>query len=255
MDDLELVDSHLHLDQFESAERVRAEAIDAGVSTLACVSQERRSMARCLELKGQFPSSVVAALGIHPVEVTGRSDEEVSADLSFMESRLGEADEVGEIGLDHKWASTAAEQERQSTLLSRQIELAAAFSKPINLHSRRCLRQVMDRAIEFHRSTGLNAQLHWFTQSLKLVRICNEHGIYISVGPTVLHQEQTQQVALAIADEFLLLESDAPVSIGGEVGHPRRVREVAEKLADLKGISACDLAKRTNSNFRRFLGP
>lgn len=249
-----LIDSHLHLEQFEDIGAVHAEAIDAGVTGFVCVSQERQSMQKVLELLDRFPESVIPALGVHPVEVTRLSDEDVEEALEFMADHLERVGEVGEVGLDYKWAETAAAQERQAEILTRQLDLAAEYGKPVNLHSRRCLRQVMDRAIAFHRDTGLNAQLHWFTQSSKLVRICNDEGIYMSVGPTVLYQEQTQEVASAISDELLLLETDAPVPIGGEEGHPRRVREVAAKLAELKGISLADIAALTGSNFTRFLG-
>ena len=75
----------------------------------------------------------------------------------------------------------------------------------------------------------------------------------MSVGPTVLYQEQTQEIAAAICDELLLLETDAPVPIGGETGHPRRLCEVAAKLAELKGVSIADITDLTAANFARFL--
>ena len=76
---------------------------------------------------------------------------------------------------------TEAQKALQEEMLEKQFEIAARNGKPVNLHSRRGLRQVMERAVAYHRETGLNAQLHWFTQSRKLVRICNEEGIYVSV--------------------------------------------------------------------------
>ena len=98
------------------------------------------------------------------------------------------------------------------------------------------------------------AQLHWFTHSKKLVRICNEEGIYVSVGPTAIHDEQTQGVACEIDRELLLLETDAPVPIGGVQGHPARVRAVAEKLAELRGLEMEELAALTAANAERYLG-
>jgi TatD DNase family protein len=167
---------------------------------------------------------------------------------------MARADLLGEAGLDHKWAESAAQQRRQEQTLEAQLGIAARHRKPVNLHSRRSLRQTMERAIAFHRDTGLNAQLHWFTQSRKLVRLCNQEGIYVSVGPTVIGDEQTRKVALAIADELLLLETDAPVPVRGHPGHPARVRAVAEELAALKGRSWEAIAALTTANFARFLG-
>ncbi len=247
-----LVDSHCHLDQFADVGQTLKEAATVGVERVVAVAEGPESMRAVLDLKRQFPGQVLAGLGLHPTWVT-QHGQEVEAALEWLAAHLDEADEVGEVGLDYKWATTAAEQAFQGEVLERQLDLAARYRKPVNLHSRRCLRQVMERAIEFHRHTGLNAQLHWFTQSKKLVRICNEEGIYISVGPTVIGHEQTQDVVKEIGDELLLLETDAPVPVGGEQGHPQRLRQVAECLAALRGCRWQDVAELSSANFARFI--
>ena len=225
-----------------------------GVTRLVAMGQDRASMAAVLDLKARYPDRVLAGLGVHPVYVTQRPADEIDADLEYLADHLGDADVIGETGLDYKWATDAARQTRQDQVLHRQLDLARERGVPVNLHSRRCLRQVMERAIDFTRATGLGAQLHWFTHSRKLVRQTNDAGVYVSVGPSVLGDEQVQAVALAIADELLLLETDAPVPVGGQEGHPRRTREVAEKLAALKGVSLETLAALTEANHRRYLG-
>ena len=249
-----LIDSHCHLDQLEDAAGVLREAAAEGVDLVVAVSENPASMRSVLALKRDHGETVRAGLGLHPAWLTGRDPGEIEAGLELLAAHLAEADELGEVGLDHKWAATAAQQEQQEQILARQLELAAACGRPINLHSRRCPRQVMERAIDYRRRTGLNAQLHWFTHSKKLVRICNQEGLYVSVGPTVLEDPQTQEVARTIADELILLESDAPVPVGGVSGHPARVRAVAEKLGDLTGRTWQEVAALTGANFRRYLG-
>ena len=77
----------------------------------------------------------------------------------------------------------------------------------------------------------------------------------MSVGPTVLNDEQTQRVAVEISDELLLLETDAPVAIGGRPGHPLRVREVAECMARLRGYEVGEISALCAQNFARFIAP
>ena len=249
-----LVDTHCHLDQFDDAEAVIKAASERGVTRLVVVSEDPESMLRVLELKQQHPTTVLAGLGLHPVWVVQNSDT-VQGALERLEEILPQADELGEVGLDHKWATERVDQLLQEEVLIRQLDLAARCAKPVNLHARRCLRQTMERAIAFRRNTGLNAQMHWFTQSRKLVRICNDEGIYVSVGPTILNDEQTQRVALEISDELLLLETDAPIAIGGRPGHPLRVREVAECMARLRGHEVEEMAVLCAQNFARFIAP
>jgi TatD DNase family protein len=248
-----LIDTHCHLDQLPDPALALAEAALAGVGQVVAVSESAASMPAVLALAQMYPGAVVAGLGLHPAWISRQPPEEVETGLRFLAAHLAQAQVLGEVGLDHKWAATAQEQAYQEEVLSRQLALAAAAGKPANFHSRRCPRQVMERAIAFARQTGLGAQLHWFTHSRKLVQQCNEAGIYISVGPMVVEDPQTQQAALAIADELLLIETDAPVPIGGLPNQPARALAVAEKLAALKNRSPAELAALTTANFRRYL--
>jgi TatD DNase family protein len=249
-----LVDTHCHLDQLDDPPAALARAAAQGVGRVVAVSETPDSMLAVLGLKERFPDRVLAGLGLHPVWVV-RSDGEARAQaLAWLAAHLARADLLGEAGLDYKWAATGPLQALQDEVLEAQFALAARHRKPVNLHSRRCPRQVMERAIAFHRGTGLGAQLHWFTHSRKLVHRCNQEGIYVSVGPTVLDHPPTQEVALAIADELLLLETDAPVRVAGVEGRPAGLGAVAGKLAELKGRSPEEIAALTTANFARYLG-
>ena len=248
-----LIDTHCHLDQFPDPAAVLEEAAEKGVSRIVAVSESPASMRAVLALKQNHPDRIQAGLGLHPAWITQAASADIDDALAFLAAHLADADELGEVGLDHKWAPAPEQQALQEKVLTAQFDLATTCGKPVNLHSRRCLRQTMERAIAFHRHTGLNAQLHWFTESKKLMHTCNEAGIYVSVGPTVLQNPQTQEVALTISDHLLLLETDAPVPIGGHPGHPARTHQVAEKLAALKNCSLQELADRTSANFTRYL--
>ena len=249
-----LIDTHCHLDQFEDPEEALDRAAERGVGRVVAVSEDPESARVALGLKKRFPGRVLAGIGLHPEWVVQKGHEDIEQALSFLAENMAAADILGEVGLDFKWAETEEQKTLQDEVLEKQFEIAARHERPVNLHSRRCLRQVMERAVAFHRETGLNAQLHWFTQSKKLVRICNQEGIYVSVGPTAIDHLQTQEVALSIADELLLLETDAPVPVVGSPGHPQRVCEVADVLARLKGVSLEEIAELTAANFARFLG-
>ena len=249
-----IVDTHCHLDQFVDPAAVLREAAADGVSQVVAVSQDVASMETVLSLRRSHPDAVVAALGLHPATVVEQSVELTEGALVYLADHLADADELGEVGLDYKWAGTEQKKLLQRETLDRQLELAAVFGKPVNLHSRRCLRQVMERAISFRQDTGLNAQLHWFTESKKLIGICNDAGIFVSVGPTVLHHPEALSVAATVSDDLLLLETDAPVPIGGQPGHPSRTRQVAEKLALVKGVCFEEIAEMTSANFSRYIG-
>ena len=76
----------------------------------------------------------------------------------------------------------------------------------------------------------------------------------MSVGPAAIVDPQIQIAALEIDRELLLLETDAPVPIGGVAGHPARAAEVAAKLGQLMGLSRAEVAALTTANTERYLG-
>jgi len=248
-----LIDSHCHLEQADDPEAAVREARKAGVGTLVAVSQDLSSMEAVLRLRDRHPAHVVAALGIHPQVISAVPDTEVERAFDFLAAHLGEVDMLGEVGLDYKHATDDQEKARQDRWLTRQLELAAAAQKPINLHSRRALRQVMEVAIAYQERSGCPAQLHWFTQSKKLIRHTNEAGIFVSAGPSVLLNPDTAAAAATIDRQLLLTETDCPVPYDGTSARPSWVSRVLGRLAAVHGEEPEELEAQVERNFARLM--
>ena len=248
-----LIDTHCHLYQIADAEAAVRRAEGQGVRRIVVVSEDAASMRQALDLKGRF-EGVMAGLGLHPALVNRMPPEAVAAGMAFLRAHLREADVLGEAGLDFKIVERPEDEAFQRRLLQEQFEAAREAKKPVNLHSRRALRETLEEAVRFRRETGLNAQMHWFTQSKKLVRLACEQGVYVSVGPSVMDRPDAQEVVRAIADDLLLFETDSPVLFGEAASEPAWVRRVAEKVAEVRGADFEALAGRVAENFERFLG-
>jgi TatD DNase family protein len=248
-----LIDAHCHLDQVTKPDAVVRAARAAGVERIVAVSQDLASMQAVLSLRDRHPDTVVTALGIHPQLIPSMEEGAVEEAFRFLEAHIGEADELGEVGLDYKHATTDDEKQRQRRWLDRQLGLAATHRKPANFHSRRAQRQVMEVAIGYQRQTGCPAQLHWFTQSKKLIRLTNEAGVMISAGPATLLGDDTLAVAATIDEDCLLLETDCPVPFGGDSARPEWIGRVLKRLAAARDTTPEALEARIEANFRRFL--
>ena len=246
-------DAHCHLDQVPEPERAVEEALEAGVAPILAVGMRRSSSERALELRARFPGVVLAAVGLHPSEIPALDDAELQHEIDFVRATLPDADALGEVGLDYKDAADEQQRERQRGALREQLDRAAELGKPVNMHCRRAERDIVEIAIDFARRTGLGVDLHWFTHSEPLARRCGEAGVFISPGPSILHDEMQAQVASLIAPDWLLLETDSPVEYAGHPARPAWAARVALRLAELRGEPLEAMAARLQANLQRYL--
>jgi len=100
--------------------------------------------------------------------------------------------------------------------------------------------------------------MHCFTETVDVAKAAIEQGFLISLSGIVTFKnaKQVQQVAVEIPLEHLMIETDAPflapMPHRGKVNEPAYVVYVAQKIAELKGISVEEVARVTSQNFSRF---
>ena len=246
-------DAHCHLDQVDDPGRAVEEAAAAGVGPILAVSMDAGSAEIVLRMRQRYPGQVLAGIGLHPSRVPELTSEQMEHELRRLEALLPGADFVGEVGLDHKDALEQRDRARQREALDRQLSWAASHRLPVNLHSRRADREVLEAAIAFRERTGLGCLMHWFTHSKKLSRVCAVNGIFISPGPSILDDPKSAEVAGSIPRSILLVETDSPVVYGAAgPARPAWARQVLIRLADLHGIDLELLEQSISSNFERY---
>jgi TatD DNase family protein len=249
---MKVIDSHCHLYSLPNVEEAISRARDAGVEKVVVVSEDLNTMEQTLRLRDNFPNFALPGLGVHPVNVLTMSQHEWEKSYSFLRIHAHEASCIGEIGLDYKYATTEEEKKSQLRALHAQMEIAVENNLPLNLHSRRALRQTMEEAIAFYNNTGLPVLLHWFSHSIKLLKITNKAGIFVSVGPSILFSDEALTLAYAINPQLVLVETDTPVPFNGKPSQPAWVVSVAEKL--IKGHPDKNLTQeKLLENTRQYL--
>jgi TatD DNase family protein len=247
-------DVHCHLEALPDPEHEVEAARKQGVGPILAVGMNAVSSTRSLVLRDRFPGQVLAAVGLHPSEIPVLGDADLQRELDFVRAALYRADALGEVGLDFKDAKDEVQRQRQRDAFAQQLEWAADLRKPVNVHCRRAEREIVTIGAEFAQRTGLGVDLHWFTHSLKLARECAAAGLFISPGPSILHDPEQARIAAAIAPEWLLLETDSPVEYAGEEARPSWAARVASHLAAVRGETLDGLVSRLQENWRRYLG-
>ena len=190
-------------------------------------------------------------VGIHPEEVDQIKDKDLE-ELEIL-AKNDKVVAIGEIGLDYYWKDD--NKDRQKEIFIHQLDLARKLDLPAAIH----VREAKDDVIEILKDyTDLKIQIHCFSDDLKTLNTYMDMGFYISIGGVVTFANGTNEHVAArnVPIERLMLETDSPYltpePYRGLRNDPRRVVEVARKIAELRDMKMDKLAKRTYKNTVEF---
>lgn len=251
-----LVDSHCHLDRLDlgahggSLEAALDAARARGVGHFLCigVSVDNAAAVRAL---AERHADVDCSVGVHPLDV--EPDAVPALDWLLGELAHPRVVAIGETGLDYHYQPESAALQQQAFRL--HLEAARLTGKPLIVHTRAARADTLDLLREA--ALPQAGVLHCFTEDWEMARAALDLGFYISLSGIVTFRnaEALREVARRVPADRLLVETDAPwlapVPHRGKPNLPQYVREVAEFLAELRGIPFETLAEQTTGNFRR----
>ena len=250
-----LVDVHAHLDdqQFEGeiAEIVsRAKA--NGVERIITNGTNMSSSKRAVEIAESF-DEVFCAVGIHPEDIDGFCENDLKEIERLATNKKVVA--IGEIGLDYHFRSD--NKELQKMVFEEQLKLAHKLALPVVVHCRDAVGDMLEILKRNKDLLSHGVLMHCFSESVEIYREIEKLGLYISVGGVLTFKNAKKIVEVAsICDKTkIMLETDcpylAPVPKRGERNEPQNVRYVAQKLAEIWGVSEDEVAKITTENAKR----
>ena len=245
-----IFDTHAHYDDeafMGDRDQLLGLLPDRGVSHVITCGTDLMSSYRNLKLAQQY-DYIYAALGFHPEDIgeERKGDLDVIRDLLKTEPK---AVAVGEIGLDYHYED-GAPREDQIDLFRRQIEIANELNLPIIVHDRDAHEDTFN-IIKEMRPRGV---IHCFSGSAEMAKEYIKLGMYIGVGGVVTFKNARKAVEVveAIPIDKILLETDcpymAPTPHRGERNDSSLISFVAEKIAEIKGLSPQEVCDITNQN-------
>jgi TatD DNase family protein len=251
---LQLVDSHAHLDfpHFDQdRQAVLERAVEAGVAWILNVGADLASSRRAVALAAREPR-IWAAVGVHPHDAATLTP----AALAELQALAQEPRvlAIGEIGLDYYRDLSPRPQQRRA--FEAQLALARELSLPVIVHDRDAHADILSilRTAAQQPGADLRGVMHCFSADLDFARQVLDLGFYVGIaGPvTYPHAEALVEVARLAPLERLLIETDcpylAPQAQRGRRNEPAYVRLVAERIAELRGLSLEQVGRRTSEN-------
>jgi TatD DNase family protein len=251
-----LIDSHCHLDRLDlaahggSLDAALDAARAAGVGHFLCIGVSADNAATVKGLAERY-DDVDCSVGVHPLDLEPGAEPALDWLLDELEHPKVVA--IGETGLDYHYEPESASLQQASFRL--HLEAARITGKPVIVHTREARADTL--ALLREAALPQAGVLHCFTEDWEMAKAALDIGFYISLSGIVTFRnaEALREVARQVPVDRLLVETDspylAPVPHRGKPNLPQYVREVAEYLAVLRGVSYEVLAEQTSNNFKR----
>ena len=262
-----LIDTHIHLyskkfdpDREEVLRRARA----VGVATLVLPAIDVESIGAAVELSERH-EGIWAMAAIHPSEAGTAGEAELAAVREWCDHPAVVA--IGESGLDYYWDRSF--DEAQHRIFREHIRMAMDVDLPLILHSRDKqgrteVHEDMLRILHEERSATAHPErlrgiFHCYSGPDWLPGKAHELNFLLGIGGTLTFKNSG--VAALVENvplEQLVLETDAPYlapePFRGKRNEPAFLIHVAQKLADVNGVSIDEVARATSENARRLYG-
>ena len=251
---MEYIDTHTHAydEAFSGCEdEVVARGVAAGVTIQLQADVDSRERDRMFALVERHPGVLRPMLGLYPGSVDKDWRREIDALEAWRDRGIVA---VGEIGLDyHYGADFKAEQQEAFRV---QLELAAAWDLPVNIHLREATEDFF-AILEDCRHLHLRGNLHAFSGSAETFERLRRLGDwYVGIGGVLTFKKASlAETVKRIPLDRILLETDAPyltpVPHRGERNESAYIPIIADFLARQKGVSPEEVAETTTANAKR----
>lgn len=252
-----IIDTHSHL-YSSKFDKDKEEVISRAKEVLEAVflpNIDRSSIEGMHALADHSPDFFYPTMGLHPSDA-GENYEEVLADLKvWLDSGKYSYYAIGETGIDLYWKENIARREFQEASLAVQTGWAKSYGLPIILHTREATDVVIE-LMQKHNDDSLSGVFHcWDGEWEQAQKVMELGGFKMGIGGNVTYRKSVQAVVKEIPLEYIVLETDSPYLAPEPFRKAKNRRNessyttyVAEKVAEVKGISYEAVAEQTNQN-------
>lgn len=250
-----IIDTHAHYDDERFSgkiDRLFQELQVGGVAAvISCAVDEYASYEQNRSLAERYDFCYFAA-GVHPLNM----EENGPLDLALLRRQASHEKcvAIGEIGLDYHYKSDNSAE--QISLVSKQLQLANELGLPISFHDR----DAHEDSLSLLKKFKPRGVVHCFSGSAEMAQEILRLGMYIGIGGVITFQNAKKLVRVAeqLPLERILLETDAPylapVPYRGQTNRSDYIIKVAERIAEIKGITTNAMLMQCKQNAHELFG-
>ena len=252
-----LTDTHTHIyyeTDLQKQEQLMERCFAFNIERLFLPNVDVKSIGMIDDLIERYPNNCFAMAGLHPCDVKENYQEQLTTIYNSIANRKIYA--IGEIGIDLYWDKTTLT--IQQDAFRKQIAWAKDLGLPIVIHCREAFDEVFE-VLESEKDEQLRGIFHCFTGYLAQAKRAIDLNFYLGIGGVVTYKKAGLDVVLAeVPLANIVLETDspylAPVPYRGKSNESSYLVHIAQKVAEIYGLSLEEVADVTTENSRKVFG-
>lgn len=245
--------AHYYADAFDpDRETLLAALPGKGCALILCPGCDLPTSRASVDLSQRFPH-VYAAVGFHPENLEGAELDGLDEIRTLAAHAKVKA--IGEIGLDYYWVKDDEGRRKERRFFDAQLTLAEELNLPAVVHDREAHKDCLDM-VRAH--PGARGVFHCYSGGLEDAKVLVRLGWMLSFTGNITFKNARRAVEVLewLPLDHLMLETDAPY-MAPEPHRGKRCDSsylplMAQRVAELKGMTAEEVLQATLENGRRF---
>ena len=246
-----MIDSHAHIyaSEFDNdRDEVIQRALAQGVEKILLPNIDLDSIAPMLATQAAYPTICHSMMGLHPCYVDGNVDQTLATVHQWFSKHDFIA--VGEIGIDLYWDKTYRVEQEKAFVT--QLNWAKEMSLPVVIHTRDSIEETMS-LLSKEQDGSLSGVFHCFGGSIEEAKAINDLGFHLGLGGVSTFKNGGMDLVIPHLDmNYMILETDcpylAPIPHRGKRNEPAYTPLVAQRVADLRGLTLAQVDTLTTHN-------
>lgn len=255
---MKIIDTHSHIysEEFDNdIEEVILRAKQVGVESILLPNVDVDSIVRLHSIADRYTDYCIPMMGLHPTSI----GEDWLFQLEIIKQQFSKRSyiAIGEIGLDLYWDRTYEKEQRQA--FEEQLRWSIEYDLPVAIHSRDAILECVE-CIKNIGPEKLRGVFHSFGGSEnELTEILGLENFLLGINGVVTFKNSTLSAVLKQTDlSKIIVETDspylAPVPYRGRRNESSYTIKVAEKLAEIFGLSLNEVGEMTTENAIKLFG-
>ena len=245
-----LYDAHIHLSdtEYENDIPLILNCMKKLCIKACCVSMDYSSSKKTLEL-GEQSDLILPFIGVHPE----KAQDDTDSVFKLIDENNEKISGIGEIGLDSTYTNSDEEFQKQEEVFKTQLSYAEKFGKPVSIHSRKTLDQILEILPSYKVPSVL---LHWFDGSKKQLQQAMDLDCYVSFGPVTVYSKDKQVLLSKANKDKILVETDGPVRFSrcfenktAQIDFIPSIVFCASKVLHVNYDELCDVIEQNSKRF------